>query len=372
MRSDSLEVVVAYGDEGWKEVLDRLHIKGIRLRHWRRGETIAKLFMGAFLHASWARAMAPTINPLVAELRNLSCNAWIFPAQDALTWQMCGPTIATIHDLMHRYEPSFPEASSWWRYLWREHRFRNLANASTAVLVDSETGRNHVIESYGTPPGHIHSLPYVAPDYIYAAYERPRVSEHYQLPGKFLFYPAQFWPHKNHLRLVEALARARQACPDMELVLTGGANRDYEKVKTRVLALRLEQVVHFLGYVPDTDLASLYRRARGLIMPTFFGPTNIPPLEAMACGCPVLISNIYGIPEQCGDAALYFSPNSIDEMQRVMTSLWQDDALFKRLSAKGLERTASWRQVDFNKRLADIVCQTLRPVESSVATVQCW
>ena len=86
-------------------------------------------------------------------------------------------------------------------------------------------------------------------------------------------------------------------------------------------------------------MPEFYRRARAMVMPTFFGPTNIPPLEAFALGCPVAVSNIYGIPEQVGDAALLFDPNSVEEIADCIERLWQDDALCASLISKGHART---------------------------------
>ena len=96
--------------------------------------------------------------------------------------------------------------------------------------------------------------------------------------------------------------------------------------------LGLAENVHFLGYVPEAHMPGLYRRARALVMPTFFGPTNIPPWEAIALGCPVAVSDIDGMRDQMGDAALFFDPTSVPEMAQVMERLWRDDALCRELA----------------------------------------
>jgi len=91
------------------------------------------------------------------------------------------------------------------------------------------------------------------------------------------------------------------------------------------------------------------------VMPTFFGPTNIPPLEAFALGCPVAVSNIYGMREQVGDAALLFDPNAEEELAMVLHRLWTDDGLCAELSRKGLRRSQQWGPKEFGKRLRTIV-----------------
>lgn len=353
------EVVVAYSDERWINIIDLFQLPAVRLRHLVAGTFVARVFMALFLLPNFARTLSGVLNPVVLELRRIKCNIWVFPAQDELTWQVEGPVIATIHDLMHRYERSFPESGSWWRYLLREHRFRNLANQSAAVLVDSNLGKCHVIDSYAAQVERVHSLPYIAPNYITSSVERPDFDLFYDLPEKFFFYPAQFWRHKNHWRLVNAIAAAKHTCPDMAIVFAGGLKHEYYNIKFNITNIGLEDSVRFVGYVPDDDIGGFYKRARGLVMPTFFGPTNIPPLEAMALGCPVLVSRIYAMMQQCGDAALYFDPNSISEMRDQMIRLWTDDLLHCTLAARGLIRTEAWGRVQFGSRLSEIIRDVL-------------
>ena len=90
-------------------------------------------------------------------------------------------------------------------------------------------------------------------------------------------------------------------------------------------------------------------------MPTYYGPTNIPPLEAFSVGCPVAISGIYGMPEQVGDAALLFNPDSVDEIASSIRRLWTDDKLCAELSEKGSKKAAQWGQKQFNERLRGII-----------------
>jgi len=181
------------------------------------------------------------------------------------------------------------------------------------------------------------------------------VTRKYRLPAKFIFYPANFWEHKNHLNMVEAMAVLKKELPDLALVLAGSRQNAYDAVMRRIDQLDLTNDVRILGYVPDEDMAGLYRKARALVMPTFFGPTNIPPLEAFAAGCPVSVSGIYGMPEQTGDAALLFDPSSVQGIAECIRRLWTDDRLCADLVLKGKERAASWGQQHFNARLHTII-----------------
>ena len=110
-----------------------------------------------------------------------------------------------------------------------------------------------------------------------------------------------------------------------------------------------------LGYVSDGELVTLYKRARALVMPTFFGPTNIPPLEAFSLGCPVAISDVRGITEQVGDAAVTFDPEDVDSIADAIERLWLDDDLCRRLVSKGRHRIQSWTPEQFSSRLSEIL-----------------
>ncbi len=351
--SHEYHVQVACVGRAWQHVLDDYPFPVIQLKGGQVGLLLAKASMAARLPGSLARMLTSAINPIAWQLRRRDRALWIFPAQDAIAYQLRLPAVTTVHDLMHRYEPRFPEVVRGRRYQIREHRFRNLVAWGRGVLVDSEIGRTHVVDSYGVDAGKVYPLPYVSP--LQQMSPSEVFESRYTLPRKFFFYPAQFWAHKNHIALISAAASIRSSCPDVHLVFTGGMNGEYEKIRAHAAALGMLDRVTFSGYVPGRDLAGLYRCARALIMPTFFGPTNIPPLEALSCGCPVAVSNIYAMPEQLGDAALYFDPSSTSEIASVLERLWLDDALCARLRDNGQRRIASWTPAHFARRLKTVL-----------------
>ena len=276
------------------------------------------------------------------------------------------PALAAIHDLMHRYERRFPEVSAQGEYKRRDNDYLNISRWATGVLVDSEVGKQQFAESYGRNPHSIYVLPFVAPRYVLASGQAKTDLDHYGLPDKFIFYPAQFWEHKNHKSLIRAAAMLKPQYPDIHLVFAGSRKNAYASAVELVQDLDLAENVHFLGYVPNSEMAELYRRARALFMPTFFGPTDIPPLEAAALGCPVAVSCIYGMREQMGDAALYFNPESVAEMAQIMERLWEDDALCQELARRGFIRTAQWTQSHLNERLRQIIDSLLGPTRENL------
>jgi glycosyltransferase involved in cell wall biosynthesis len=356
-------VEIAYVSNLWEPILAAYPFNATKVQNGYLGLRIASAMMVLRLPGSVSRALARYLNPIPVQLERLGCDLWIFPAQDTLSYQVNLPVVSSVHDLMHRYEPAFPEVSQNGRFGIREHRFRNMVAWSKAVLVDSEMGRRHVVDSYGTTIDKVHPLPYVPAKYI--GEEEPADFEvQYSLPAKFLFYPAQFWAHKNHVRLLTAAATVLDRCPDLNFVFCGGKDHEYEKVLSHAASLGLLDRVTFTGYVPDRYLSGFYRRARALIMPTFFGPTNIPPLEAFYLGCPTALSDNYGMPEQARGAALLFAPESESQIASAIERLWNDDDLCKVLIDRGRKNSLLWNQQEFGRELDRILNEVIRVIES--------
>lgn len=354
------KVVAAYSHSSWQEKLQAFD--GIlNTIHIREGlaESLIKTLLRFGLPLPFWHRLSTRCHPFTQRLLGQSCDLWIFPTQDVWTYAFPKPSLGVIHDLMHRYEAQFSEVSAFGLFSRRERHYRRICKYARGVLVDSEIGKKHVLESYGVLENKLFVLPYVAPSYMHQSREPVGIVERYRLPEKFFFYPAQFWSHKNHIRLIEALSSLQSDTPDIHLVLAGSKKNAYESVVRKIKELRLERKVRLLGYIPDEDIPWVYRRARALIMPTFFGPTNIPPLEAMLSGCPIAISNIYGMPDQVGDAALLFDPSSTEQIAKAMRRLATDDILCGTLRKAGLRRAQQWGQEQFNIRIREILdCMT--------------
>jgi glycosyltransferase involved in cell wall biosynthesis len=145
---------------------------------------------------------------------------------------------------------------------------------------------------------------------------------------EFLLYPARPWPHKNHVRLFHAFREVRRRRPDLELVLTAYEGSTPDGVRA-------------LGHVARDELVRLYQRAAALVFPSLYEGFGQPPLEAMACGCPVASSNAASLPEVCGDAARLFDPTSVEDMIAAIESVLDDSETWR---ARGLARASgfSW------------------------------
>jgi glycosyltransferase involved in cell wall biosynthesis len=355
LRPETYESVIVYQHLDFLPFVKDYETAPIHLppAFWDRA--VSKLMRLSRLPVTWQRAATPYLLGVAKSLMKQQCDLWIFASQESLAYEIPVPALMVIHDLMHRYQRGFPEVSANGEYERRERHYQAVCRWARGIMVESELGKKQVVDCYGRNPENIFVLPTVTRQYILDSQDQGEFSSRYVLPGKYFFYPAQFWEHKNHKRLIQAAALLKDSCPDIQLVFVGSQKNAYLSVRALVDKLGMAEQVHFLGYVPESDMAGFYRRARALVMPTFFGPTNIPPREAIALGCPVAVSDIDGMPDQMGDAALFFNPSSVSEMAQVMERLWRDDALCQDLARRGLVKAAQWTQSHFNARLQEII-----------------
>ena len=323
----------------------------------------------------WLRGNGILPNPDVVQYRpeanrwfkNCGVDLMIYPAPTPLAFEAGVPYIMAIHDLQHRLQPAFPEVSANGDWEFREYMFRNGARYATLLLADSEVGKQDILNfygPYGVTPDRVKILPFLPASYLatdISQSERRWVRTIYRLPERYLFYPAQFWPHKNHARIVQALGLLKQEQGlKIPMVFCGSYTEEIrERVFHEVMSLSsqlgLEKEIHYLGYVPDEDMSGIYAEAVALVMPTFFGPTNIPILEAWAFGCPVLTSGIRGIREQVQEAAILVDPRSVEAIADGIYRLWTDENLTCTLAELGRQRLTNYTPDDYRRRLVAIL-----------------
>jgi glycosyltransferase involved in cell wall biosynthesis len=354
---DDFSVVVGYTSEVWRKYLNNYNeIKKVHipLGFWGRAIGLAWLLMR--LPMGLWRRLCPFFHPMAKAMLREKCDLWIFPAQDARSFQIPVPALVTVLDTVHLYYGrGFPEATSRWELLYRVPTYANISRYARGLIVLSEIDKQQVMESYHLPAERFYVMPMVVPRHINETKIPSSVYEKYRLPSKYLFYPAQFWEHKNHKNILRAMAALKPELPDLKLVLVGAKQNAWNSVSALINELDLEDDVLVFGYVPDSDMPELYRCSRALIYASYFGPTNLPPLEAMALGCPMALSAVTSMPDRVGDAALVFNPDSVDEIKECIRRLWTDDRLCAELAEKGKSRAASWGPSQFNERLREIV-----------------
>jgi glycosyltransferase involved in cell wall biosynthesis len=241
------------------------------------------------------------------------------------------PTIVTLHDVQHRDLPEFFGPA---RRSFRRLAYDRAARSASAVVVTSEFVRERARDALDLDPGRCHVVPLAIDHTVF----RPSDGEREAI----ILYPARGWPHKNHARLFKAFGALRETRPQLRLILTGGGLDRLEP---------LPEGVESLGEVPASQLASLYRRAACLVYPSLYEGFGLPPLEAMACGCPVAASNAGAIPEVCGEAAVLFDPTDVEA---IGAAILEVDSRRDELRELGLARAAQFTWDEAARRHEDV------------------
>jgi glycosyltransferase involved in cell wall biosynthesis len=258
------------------------------------------------------------------------------------------PYMTIVLDLQHRLQPWFPEVSTGGEWESRERHYVQLLGRAAAIIVGTEAGKEEVQAFYKIPAERIHILPHPTPRIELPSRERQAETLHkFALQSGFLFYPAQFWTHKNHVNLLKALAVLRSQGLTPQTVFTGSDFGNLKGVQATVRKLGLGDQVKIIGFVERDELIALYQNALALTYVSYFGPENLPPLEAFACGCPVLAADVHGAREQLGAAALLVDPSDPAAIAAGIAGLLEDEKLRADLAARGRERAAQWTAGDF-------------------------
>jgi glycosyltransferase involved in cell wall biosynthesis len=247
------------------------------------------------------------------------------------------PYMVVVWDLQHRLQPWFPEISGNGNWQHRDTIYTAVLGRAAAVIVGTQVGKQEVEHFFRVDPSRILILPHPTPRFGEAevAGIRP-VREKYGITGDYLFYPAQFWAHKNHVNLLLALKLLQDRFDrPLSVAFVGADHGNLTHVKAAAGRLGLTDRVHFLGFVPREDLVDLYRQAFALSYVTFFGPENLPPLEAFALGCPVVASEVSGAREQLGDAVLFVDPASPEQIAEAVVRLASEEGLREKLISAG-------------------------------------
>jgi glycosyltransferase involved in cell wall biosynthesis len=206
------------------------------------------------------------------------------------------PSVVTLHDLQHL---DLPRLFSRAERAFRAAAWHPSVRAATFVIVPSGFVRDRAVELLGLDGHRVRVIHHGIDQQAFSPGDGDGARD------PFLLYPARPWPHKNHARLYEAFALLRRERPELRLVLTGGGDFG-----------RVPEGVEVRGLVPREELVSLLRRAGALVFPSLYEGFGQPPLEAMACACPVAVSDAASLPEVCGDAARYFHPDDPRQIAR--------------------------------------------------------
>jgi glycosyltransferase involved in cell wall biosynthesis len=298
---------------------------------------------------AWRVAYENTAFYALARRHRLDCLHWFSGTQGLLS---PAPSVVTIYDLQPylRLSP----------YSWNKRFYLKLMTGQTVrrarvLLPMSEATAAGLTRILGTDPGRMEVIPPVVGDEFRPAGpgEDAGFRARHRLPGRFWLYVAHFYPHKNHLRLLEAYAALRGEGLSWPLVFRGDDRGAEGEVRKRVRELGLDKDVVFLERLEREELRLLYSAATALVFPSLYEGGGIPVVEAMACGLPVAASRIPPILEFAGTAALGFNPVDVPSIAAAMRELAGSAGLREARRRQGLDRAAGFRAETVIPRLLD-------------------
>lgn len=268
------------------------------------------------------------------------------------------PSIVPVHDIHHKLHPELPEVTKFGQWQKREYAVKKIIKSSYKILVNSKTCGSDLVEIYGANPRKIVPVPCPPPAYLRNELKKATQQSSLKLPKRYIFYPAQFWPHKNHANLVRAMKILREEmAEDIDLVLVGSRQDlwgEFDRVNDLIKELGLENNIHILGYVENSDMPLLYRNSEMVAMPALFGFTY-PAFEAWQTRRPLLYSNSRDAKEQIGRAALLVNPYDPQDIAEKIRRLINDQKLREELIQYGIERLSQNTHLDLQEKIKEVI-----------------
>jgi glycosyltransferase involved in cell wall biosynthesis len=277
------------------------------------------------------------------------------------------PTIVTVWDLQHRINPYFPEVSTLgWTWPDREKHYSDTLPRALGIVVGTERGKQEVINFYGIHEERIHVIPFVVDSKLV---DCESVRPMWAPPGPFIFYPAQFWPHKNHVTLVLATSILSKrgfsvhcVCPGSPATSQAGTQEHITRIAK---SENIDHRLHLPGHITDQELKWCYENAICLAYPSIFGPDNLPPIEAFRLGCPVVASDIPGAAEQQDDGSLRFPPTNETALADKVIELILNTETKKRLITRGYEISQKLTTATYTIKLLELF-------DNASLLLRCW
>ena len=255
-----------------------------------------------------------------------------------------GPFVLTVHDVSALLHPEHHPLGR--RGVWRTV-VPALAARADAVITGSHAARADLLRVLPVAPERVHVVPGAPPPGLARVSDEAAlaaVRARYGLPSEFVLHVGTLEPRKNLRRLVRAMGRVRRLGYPHALVLVGPRGWRLRSLSDEIERAGLSGAVTLCGYVPDDDLAAILSLASTLAYPSLYEGFGLPPLEAMACGTPVVAGDRGAVPEVCGHAALLVDPTDEAALAEALATVLSDEGLRRELARRGLERAGdfSW------------------------------
>ena len=336
--------------------LKRLNIKTDYVAITFFDKILSRLFPGRI----WGQILAKLkiVGPFEKQLIKKNCDLVYFVEQSSRSECLQNLNfIETVHDLCHQDQLEFPEVRTFGEFRSRELVFQNTLKCAFIVMADSEELADKINSRYGVDRDRIVTMPFSPSPFL----KEPQVSNSvnilklYKLDYGYFFYPAQFWAHKNHYRIIEAVKLLHQEGTQCRVVFVGGDKGNYAFLDRIIRGYGLSNYIQSLGFIPAEHMMALYENCQAVIMPTYFGSTNLPPLEAWLLGKPLIYSKLFS--EQSGNAALLIDPDNANSIANAIKSM-MDESISKKYIKKGYERLkeiSSIRKISEKKLFAKLL-----------------
>jgi glycosyltransferase involved in cell wall biosynthesis len=293
------------------------------LRSFVRSAIFLRLFarIGHFILPAYER---PAVSDGTIEIHGAHLMHFTFQT----AFKTCLPSIYQPWDLQHLHHPEFfPK----WQRIRRDRRYRQYCREARLVVVAFKWMKHQLVRHYHLPEEKIAVIPMAAPIDAYPELTPgmpEAIRRKHHLPESFMLYPAQTYPHKNHLKLLEALSLLRHRHGLRPTLICTGLKTDFYKIlQRRCEILNLGDQVKFLGYVPPLDLKCIFSLARFLVFPTLYEGWGLPVTEALRLGVPIVCSDLEVLREQAHEAALYFDPKDSISIADAIHQLWTTASL---------------------------------------------
>ncbi|MBN2089077.1 glycosyltransferase family 4 protein [candidate division KSB1 bacterium] len=258
------------------------------------------------------------------------------------------PSVVTIHDLRSFHEPEY---YNWLRGNYLSYMIRQCAKKVQKIIAISDYTKNDIIETLEVPAEKVVRI-YEGFDperfqIQYTAEQKAQIRNKYHLPEQYILSVGHLEPRKNFIRLIAAYHQLRQEqhIPH-KLIIVGRENWLFKSFYEKIRELKLENLVHFIGFVAHEDLPAVYQMADVFVLPTLFEGFGFPPLESMAAGTAVACSNVTSLPEICGDAALFFDPLNVQQIAERIFNLINNNEIKESFVQKGFQNILrfSWQE----------------------------
>lgn len=271
-----------------------------------------------------------------------------------------GKTIAVVHDMAYR---TYPETVRGKTKKILERAMEKSCQRADKIITISEFSKKEILKYFSIPESKIEVVPWGVETKVYhdrySADNIENVKNHYAISGDYILYLGTIEPRKNIERLIRAYSLLNEKDPGVPiLVLAGQKGWYYDEIFGAIEELHLEEKVKFLGYVPEADVPVLLCGAKMFVFPSLYEGFGLPPLEAMACGTPVVTSDAASLPEIAKDAAVLVDPFSIESIANGMDMLITNNDLREKVVKAGLERAKMYRWEKSAERI-EHVCREL-------------